>query len=276
MTQVDPKLVLQYELEHLYSKNQLIPRIRESFIEAKAQFGLDFAKFFKEHELPEAFGFGLLIQMVLHKRTNMATLVGILHHHFNSAQDCANALLKAAELDLVDYNDVLDQFVVIYDISPETQEELDRFQFPLPMVVTPQEIRSNNQSGYLLNNSSVILKDNHHDDDVCLDHLNRLNRIKFCINQNTAMMVRLRWKNLDKVKEGESRTDFNKRVKAFDKYSRSVKDVMAKLLSLGNEFYITHRYDKRGRTYSQGYHVNPQGTPWNKAVIELADRELVD
>jgi len=38
---------------------------------------------------------------------------------------------------------------------------------------------------------------------------------------------------------------------------------------------MTHRYDKRGRVYCMGYHVNYQGTPWNKAVIELADKEMI-
>jgi DNA-directed RNA polymerase len=46
-------------------------------------------------------------------------------------------------------------------------------------------------------------------------------------------------------------------------------------MMLGNEFYLTHRYDKRGRCYAQGYHVNPQGNDWNKAVIELAEKEVV-
>jgi DNA-directed RNA polymerase len=38
---------------------------------------------------------------------------------------------------------------------------------------------------------------------------------------------------------------------------------------------MTHKYDKRGRTYSQGYHIQPQGSDWNKAVIEFADKEIV-
>jgi DNA-directed RNA polymerase len=48
------------------------------------------------------------------------------------------------------------------------------------------------------------------------------------------------------------------------------------MVEMGNRFYLTHRYDKRGRTYAQGYHVNTQGNCWNKAVIELADEEVVE
>jgi DNA-directed RNA polymerase len=41
----------------------------------------------------------------------------------------------------------------------------------------------------------------------------------------------------------------------------------------GNRFWLTHKYDKRGRTYCQGYHVSYQGNDYNKACIEFADGE---
>jgi DNA-directed RNA polymerase len=50
---------------------------------------------------------------------------------------------------------------------------------------------------------------------------------------------------------------------------------MEHLAVADDRFYLTNKYDKRGRTYSQGYHVNPQGADWNKGVIELADKELI-
>ena len=53
-----------------------------------------------------------------------------------------------------------------------------------------------------------------------------------------------------------------------------IREVMEALFMMGNEFYLTHRYDKRGRCYAQGYHVTTQGNPWNKAVIEFAHEEL--
>ncbi len=267
-------VALQTELERLYSKNQLIPRIRSEFMKLKDQ-GFDLIGYLNEREIPADFGVDVLIQMVLHKRATLPVLVGILQRHFDTAQECADMLLRMANTDLLDYSTTSHQFIVVADISEDVKEDLERFQYPLPMVIEPREIKTNRDSGYLLNNSSVILKDNHHEDDVCLDHLNRVNKIRFAINDDTATMVKNQWRNLDKPKEGETREDFNKRVKAFEKYDRSVQAVMAKLLSLGNSFYLTHRYDKRGRIYCQGYHVNYQGAPWNKAVIELADKEFI-
>ena len=51
--------------------------------------------------------------------------------------------------------------------------------------------------------------------------------------------------------------------KQFEKYDRTAKDVIDLLIQEGNEFYLTHRYDKRGRTYSQGYQI--QGVRHDKS-----------
>jgi hypothetical protein len=218
--------------------------------------------------------------MALHKRTTLEILVGILRAHFEPSPDAsqiaADMLLKAAEADLVTYNHPLRQFIVLYTLSDDVQAELDRFQYPLPMVVEPRTLRSNSDCAYLLRNESVILKRNHHEEDVCLDHLNRVNKVKFAIDHDTATMIQNRWRNLDKPKAGETKEDFQKRKRAFEKYDKTAKEVITLLVQEGNEFYLTHKYDKRGRIYCQGYHVDYQGAPWNKAVIQLADKEYID
>ncbi len=43
----------------------------------------------------------------------------------------------------------------------------------------------------------------------------------------------------------------------------------------GNRFYLTHKVDKRGRIYAHGYHINTQGSAFKKAMLELADVELI-
>jgi DNA-directed RNA polymerase len=185
-------------------------------------------------------------------------------------------ILKAAQADLMDWSPNLELFIVRFQISPETQEELDRFMYPLPMVVEPKPIRTNKDTGYFLGSGSVILKNNHHGDDVCLDHLNRVNRIKLTINMAVVKMVHNKWKNLERIKPGETREEFAARKKAFVKYDRVARDVVEFLMQESDHFYLTHKYDKRGRVYSQGYHVSDQGNDWNKAVIEFANREVID
>ena len=262
----------QLELEKLYDKNQLMPRVRKAFRECA---GLDFSKLMVEAGIDLNFGFDLLAQIAVHKRATVPTIVGALRHHCASAQAAATELEKCVNAKLLSYFARDQQLVVEYEITSSLQSELDRYQFPLPMVVRPRELKHNLDSGYLLGKSSVILRDNHTDEDVCLDHLNRLNQMKLTINLGVAKTIQNKWKGLDKKHEDESWDDFMKRKKAFAKYDSVAKDVMEKLLKEGNEIYLCWKYDKRGRCYPTGFHVNPQGTPWNKAVVEFADRELV-
>ena len=264
---------VQIDMEKLFHKNQLHPRIKAEFTSAD----LPFRDVMVKHGLDPQFGFDLLVQMVLHKRAGLPVLVGILRKHFKGDnQACADALLLACQIDLVDWNPVTEQFIVKYDITQDVQDDLDRYQFPLPMIVEPRELKTNSDTGYFTSRNSVILKNNHHDKDVCLDHLNHMNRVKLTLNNEVASFIENSWRNLDKPKPGEDRKDFDKRKKAFEKYDRTARDVMAHLEIAGGEFYLTHKYDKRGRVYCQGYHVSYQGNTWNKAVIEFAQAEMVE
>lgn len=266
----------QLVLEQLFAKNQLMKRLRSEFTDCK---DFNFVEYIGRAQIPTDFGIDVLAQMALRKRVDLPTLVGTLRHHFqaylDASQRVADMLVKCVEAKLMAWDAGLEIFIVHFEITADVQLELDRFQYPLPMVVPPKKLVRNLQSAYLLGSNSVILKDNHHDDDVCLDHLNRMNAIEFTINANTAVMVKNQWSDLDKPKEGETHQDFERRVKAFEKYDRTAHDVMNVLTHHGNKFHLTHRYDKRGRIYAQGYHVNYQGTPWNKSVVEFANQETV-
>jgi hypothetical protein len=268
----ESRLDHQIELEKLFSKNQLLPRIKAEFTNCEA---VSFEVLMTKIGIPVAFGIDMLVQMALHKRANLPTMVGCLRHHCTTAQEVVDLLLLAAEHDLVNYDMATKMFIVNFTLSDDVQAELDRFQFPLPMVVEPKEVTCNKDTGYLTTSGSIILKNNHHNDDVCLEHINHANRVEFVINANTAKMVKNRWRNLDKPKQGESVEEFQKRKKAFEKYDATAKDVIDLLLQEGNSFFLTHKYDKRGRIYCQGYHVTYQGAPWNKAVLEFANKEHV-
>ena len=273
----DPEGV-QINMEKLYAKNQLLKRIKAEFIEA------GFEPVLKERDIPVSFGLDLLVQMQLHKRATVSVLVGILWRHFESEsgdtqtamQTCADMLLRAAEADLVDWFEEDQRFVVKYLLTEDVQKDVDRFQFPLPMIVEPKKLASNRDTGYLTFSGSVLLNDSHHDDDVVLEHLDRMNSIKISVNPHTVRQMQNKWRNLDKPKDGEVFAEFKKRQDAFFKYDNNSRDILESLFILGNEFHLTHRYDARGRTYCWGYHVNYQGNDWQKAIVELADKEELD
>lgn len=265
------KDILQATLEELFDKHQMLPRIRKEFAGVQA-----FTEVIEANGIDYDFAIDLLAHMAIHRRCKINVLVGILRSHYNDTQRTADEICKCAEADLVDFDPRIGLLITVAQIGSDLQDEIDKYQYPLPMVVPPEVIKKNSNNGYRIHNQgSVILKDNHHTDDVCLDHLNRCNKVKLSINHEVMMMVQNKWKNLDKPKEEESVTDYQKRVKAFAKYDKISRDVMKLLLSEGNELYLTHKVDKRGRTYCQGYSVTYQGSPWNKATVEFYNKELI-
>lgn len=281
--QLEPKLDTSYEerffqqleLEKLYDKNQLMPRVREAFRENE----INFVGYLEQEGIHEKFGIDLLAQMAVRKRAPANTVIGILRHHFGDTQRTAQELELAVEKGLVEAILTEDgdiQIVVIYEISKEIQDDLDRYQFPLPMIIPPMPIKDNLDTGYLTQKGSVILRDNHTRDDVYLEALNRLNSMPLQLNMEVVQTISNKWRNHNKMKPNESWEDFRARQKAFEKYDRTSKDVMATLLNHSQVLYLTHKYDKRGRSYCVGYHVNYQGNDWNKAVIEFAEEETLN
>lgn len=251
----------QEDIEFKYNKAQLMPRLIKEF----KTLNLD------TKDLDPEWVYRLIAVMAIHKRANIETLVGLMY--VDNAQKTADLLQRAIDLDFVDYYSDLDLFVTKGEPSEELQEEFDAYQYPPPMVQRPEWCYSNRDTGYLTIKGSLLLKDNHHDWDICLDHINRLNEIEFSVNLDVARQVSNSWKKLTKQKEDESLEDFQKKKKAFDKYNNSCHEVINFLVHHNNKFYLTNRYDKRGRTYSQGYHINPQGNDWNKAILELHIKE---
>ena len=262
------KAELQYELENLHAKNHLLNRMKQDFVENES---IDFVSAIQNIGLDEEFGIDLLAKMALHKRVDVPALVGLMRHHFDTAQECMDALYVATDNDLIDWDFNFKTFVMKWDISSQTKRDLEMFQYPLPMVVKPLELTKNTDSGYLTWKASVILKDNFTHDDVCLDHLNRVNGIGLQVDMKLANQISNSWKGLDKLKQGETVEEFKSRRRAFEKYDRTARAVMAAVVSEGNEFYLTHAYDKRGRVYCRGYHINYQGGSWNKAVIQFKE-----
>lgn len=268
---------IEIDFEQRYHKTLFNKRIKEAF----RSFGAD--TFLQNIGFPEDLGIEILVQLELHKTTTIDVLVGILHVHCGdkgspeAAQNCANAISYGISKGLCRFDTSTYKISPAFTLPAEIREEIDKYQFPLPMVVEPKKLTCNSDSGYLTIKGSLILKDNHHEDDICLDHLNRVNSVPLSINMETVRMVRNSWRNLDKKKDDESAEDYQKRVKAFEKYDRTSRDVIDTLALIGAEkVYLTHKYDKRGRSYAQGYHVNTQGNDWNKSVVELANKELCE
>lgn len=140
-------------------------------------------------------------------------------------------------------------------------------QYLPPMVCEPETLTHNHSSGYLTHNDSLLLgKGNHHDGDLCLDVLNTQNKValKLCVEF------------LCTVEEQPTfELDSAEKIDQWGEYKRQSYQLYHLLVTQGNRFWLTHKVDKRGRIYAQGYHVTSQGSAFKKASIELAHEELV-
>lgn len=264
--------VLQMELEEKYSKYQLVPKMKKAFIDA----GL--VNEFLDKGIEPDFGIDAMVQMALHIRTKVRIMVGILLPHFECeaapAQACAEALEQMVNEGFIAYNPPTGELGMTQDISDALKDELEMFQYPLPMVEEPFKVSHNKQTGYATIKGSLILKKNHHDKDINLDHINRVNKVPLQIDSNILAFVENHWRNIDKPKAEEPMEKFQKRRKAFEKFTRTTKNILQGLLSATDgKVWLTHKYDKRGRTYCQGYHFSYQGADWNKALVTLAKKE---
>ena len=258
----------QIELEKMYAKNHLVRRLDKHWEELTIAEQLRQMK----PELDIDLALRMTTHVYLHKRVPIEVLVGILTTRWKivTVLEHIEELLSIKLFELDDK----DRIVNLIQATEEVERELNLFQYPLPMIVEPEKVTRNYETGYLTIKKNIILQMRDSEGDCCLDHINTMNSIPLTMDMELAKAIPLKWRNVDKPKKGESFADFQKRLKAFRKYVKDTKQVMETLDFLSGSFYMTHAYDKRGRVYCNGYHANYQGTDWNKAVVHFAEKEL--
>jgi len=262
-----PERETQYDLEILFSKYQLLPVLREEFKEIASIYPF-------EDQHP--FICDMLSQIYLHRQADPVTLVGILSPKHGTPQEVADKLLLMCEFDYMDYSEITGNFMVKYDVTEDIQLKLDRYQYPLPMVIKPDPIHDNAGNGYHTIRGSVILNGSPYfkDVDVCLDHLNRMNAVSMELDFSVIDSTEGKYIKPTR-KEGESYDDFHKRLKQAATFYNVSLSVMESLAEISDAVYLTHKYDRRGRCYASGYHVNTQGTDYNKAVLQFSHKETL-
>lgn len=153
-------------------------------------------------------------------------------------------------------------------IREEVLRYIENSTFQLPMVCPPEYVDHNRKSGYLTYNESLVLgSGNHHEGDLCLDVINLQNQVALTLD-------------IEFLKQHEIQPSFNidnpAQREQWEEFKYTSQHIWMHLYNQGNKFYLTNKVDKRGRLYSIGYHVNTQGNQFQKAMIELANGEIVE
>lgn len=150
-----------------------------------------------------------------------------------------------------------------------------------PMVEKPKMIHNNYQSGYHTVNDCVILgfTENRHKEHLALDVINRLNSIKYSLDPFILGNYEKQWHREElhddelALLDNQDQLDYHIQHQTWQQYQEQF-EVLSELLK-DKTLYFLHKYDKRGRIYTQGYHFSNQGTSFEKACLNLKDKELI-
>ncbi len=210
----------------------------------------------------------VLAFMAIYKRLPIATLLAMIYKPNGSMtlEETARELENIYEHDFMHYDSDDGRFIVRFELDNQVQQEIDAFQFPLPLMVKPKLLRHNMASAYYTKSKqSVLLKNLKTKADLNLDHLNLMNQTAFSINETVLKKAVNKWKS----DEDQTMTQINR----FNKYCKIIYKL---IIENGNKFYFSHRYCYRGRTYNVGYYANYQGNDFCKSILEFAHKEYID
>jgi hypothetical protein len=131
----------------------------------------------------------------------------------------------------------------------------------------PQPVESNWVKDYFIGSMILGHSMNHHNDNIRLSHLNRMNQIAFTVNADF----------IDAYEEGPTKafvtTEQERQWEVFKEESSAQYEAFK---GPDKRFFIQHKYDSRGRCYSGSYYLNPQGSSFKKAAIQLQQEEIVE
>ena len=214
--------------------------------------------------------------MYIHNLTEMLVKKGWLDTAA-FASEIGNIIIYMMNIDMVDYRLKGEYLEIVskWGMTPAIEAEYRKKIYKVPMVIKPNNVNlngNNRGSGYILDDNDSLILTHHHSFPIAVDVLNTLNQIP--LNVETRLINKAVHTNKGCIKkEGELEAVYQERMAAWHNFLKQ-SQLVFELLE-GKDFYLTHKYDTRGRCYDMGYHVHTQGDSYSKAVIKLANEEVV-
>lgn len=130
-----------------------------------------------------------------------------------------------------------------------------------PMLVPPSDVTENRGNQYLTFKTSLIKKAyNFHNDYLAYDVINILQSYELSLDEFVVHQ---------EIESPKNILDTQEKINNFNRMVLASKATYLEILEAGNRFYEPWSYDKRGRSYMDGYHINYQSSQYKKALINI-------
>ena len=187
------------------------------------------------------------------------------------ASNAINAFLEDDDQTIINYyrdrNGKL-RLTVTIGLDKQESNNLDKYQFPMPMVVKPAPVNSH-CNGYLMSNSQPS---SYRNDGMVYYDLEKANQTGFAFSHFFDLDI----PHYFDVKIYEGKDQFLEAYKAFCLKEQRAELIYDTFERLGiKEFYFTHFTDGRGRIYCNGWQFSEQGRDLDKARIAFSKYEKV-
>lgn len=156
------------------------------------------------------------------------------------------------------------------------REKYKSMGYVLPSVEPLDEV-SSNSIGYKTFKERIICGSiyNPTEYEKCLSHINRENRTKLSWDFRVLRLSPMKFDSTPEWKgdHWETAEEVECRRQSFELLKNSIPERVNKLE--GRNFYIAHKYDKRGRCYCKAHEFNYMGAKGIKASISIAEKVLI-
>lgn len=267
----------QLFIESTYNKTQAHQFLRELLKDTLEPYWEHFPEP-KDRKVAKSICAALLVhkKMYIHNLVEMTVKKSWLPST-TAATKIAEVIIQMMEVDMVDYI-YKGEFLEIHSKWSMTEDMVNEYKnkiYKLPMVIPPNKVNMNHDnkgSGYYLDEKDSLILTHHHSKRICTDVIEILNNIPLTINKKVVKKA-VHTNSSCYQKENESKEEFQARMEHWKIFLKQTEFVHGMIGD--NPFFLTHKFDTRGRVYDMGYHVHTQGDSYSKAVIQLANEEVV-
>lgn len=251
-------------------------------INHKSKFVITFCEYVKDIDVKELAIEVLVILLREHRPVTIQAMIGALYPKIVSddmrfqVQCITNLLEIFSDSSFIDISQgtTFDEITCLnreeYLVSTNlfldknTRDTIDATMYLPPMISKPMHLTSNNQGANLTENSSVLLGKLKHNEHVSLDVLNIMNSTMMSLDEHMLEFEEESTKELSVDSQ-----------KNFDAMRAKSNEVYQHIIDTGNKFYFCNKFDSRGRSYTQGFHINLQSAEYKKSLISLYKKELI-